>query len=129
MADGNIPIADPNYPLYALSFDTNAPVKEKEGAFRQQIPGSHRLVVATGGRKIRISYEHNDPQNDRNPILNVLINHPYLAMRFRLDGASPTAVTKSATFGALAVARDGQGLVAIRQTFSEPPTLMRSYAV
>jgi hypothetical protein len=73
MANGHIPLPDPNYPLYALSFDTNAPVKEKEGAFRQQIPGSHRLVVATGGRKIRISYEHNDPQNDRKPILNVLI--------------------------------------------------------
>ena len=44
--------------------------------------------------------------------------------RFRLDGGTPTAVTKAATFGALALSANGKGLVAIRQTFIEPPTLV-----
>jgi dipeptidyl aminopeptidase/acylaminoacyl peptidase len=44
--------------------------------------------------------------------------------RFRLDGGVPTPVTKSATFGALALANNGKALVAIRQTFVEPPTLV-----
>jgi dipeptidyl aminopeptidase/acylaminoacyl peptidase len=44
--------------------------------------------------------------------------------RFRLDGGVPAPVTKSATYGALALARNGRGLVAIRQTFVEPPTLV-----
>jgi dipeptidyl aminopeptidase/acylaminoacyl peptidase len=44
--------------------------------------------------------------------------------RFRLDGGVPQAVTKSSTFGALALSRNGRGLVAIRQSFIEPPTLV-----
>ncbi len=44
--------------------------------------------------------------------------------RFRLDGGAPAAVTKASTFGALALSRNGKGLVAIRQSFTEPPTLV-----
>jgi dipeptidyl aminopeptidase/acylaminoacyl peptidase len=44
--------------------------------------------------------------------------------RFRLDGAVPAAVTKASTFGGLALSRNGKGLVAIRQSFTEPPTLV-----
>jgi dipeptidyl aminopeptidase/acylaminoacyl peptidase len=44
--------------------------------------------------------------------------------RFRLDGGAPQAVTKASTFGALALSRNGRGLVAIRQSFIEPPTLV-----
>jgi dipeptidyl aminopeptidase/acylaminoacyl peptidase len=44
--------------------------------------------------------------------------------RFRLDGGVPAAVTKASTFGGLALSRNGKGLVAIRQSFSEPPTLV-----
>jgi dipeptidyl aminopeptidase/acylaminoacyl peptidase len=44
--------------------------------------------------------------------------------RFRLDGGVPTPVTKAATFGALALSNNGRALVAIRQTFVEPPTLV-----
>jgi len=43
--------------------------------------------------------------------------------RFRLDGGVPTAVTKASSFGALALSGNGKGLVAIRQSFTEPPTL------
>jgi dipeptidyl aminopeptidase/acylaminoacyl peptidase len=44
--------------------------------------------------------------------------------RFRLDGAIPAAVTRAASFGGLALSRNGKGLVAIRQSFTEPPTLV-----
>jgi dipeptidyl aminopeptidase/acylaminoacyl peptidase len=44
--------------------------------------------------------------------------------RFRLDGGVPAAVTRASTFGALALSRDGKALVAIRQSFTEPPTLV-----
>ncbi len=44
--------------------------------------------------------------------------------RFRLDGGKPAAVTKDASFGALAVSANGKALVAIRQGFIEPPTLV-----
>jgi dipeptidyl aminopeptidase/acylaminoacyl peptidase len=44
--------------------------------------------------------------------------------RFRLDGSTPTAVTKDSSFGALAMSNDGRSLVAIRQSFVEPPTLV-----
>jgi dipeptidyl aminopeptidase/acylaminoacyl peptidase len=44
--------------------------------------------------------------------------------RFRLDGGVPAAVTRASTYGALALSRNGQGLVAIRQSFTEPPTLV-----
>jgi dipeptidyl aminopeptidase/acylaminoacyl peptidase len=44
--------------------------------------------------------------------------------RFRLDGAAPTAVTKASSFGGLALSGNGKGLVAIRQSFVEPPTLV-----
>jgi dipeptidyl aminopeptidase/acylaminoacyl peptidase len=44
--------------------------------------------------------------------------------RFRLDGGAPTAVTKASSFGALALSGNGKGLVAIRQSFTEPPTLV-----
>ena len=44
--------------------------------------------------------------------------------RFRLDGGKPAAVTGASSFGGLALARGGKGLVAIRQSFTEPPTLV-----
>ncbi|HEX6638186.1 MAG TPA: prolyl oligopeptidase family serine peptidase, partial [Steroidobacteraceae bacterium] len=44
--------------------------------------------------------------------------------RFRLDGGTPAAVTRAASFGSLALSDNGKGLVAIRQTFVEPPTLV-----
>jgi dipeptidyl aminopeptidase/acylaminoacyl peptidase len=44
--------------------------------------------------------------------------------RFRLDGGVPAAVTASSSFGGLALARNGKALVAIRQSFTEPPTLV-----
>jgi dipeptidyl aminopeptidase/acylaminoacyl peptidase len=44
--------------------------------------------------------------------------------RFRLDGGTPAAVTGDSSFAALALARNGKGLVAIRQSFTEPPTLV-----
>ena len=44
--------------------------------------------------------------------------------RLRLDGGQPVAVTGASTFGGLALARGGKGLVAIRQSFTEPPTLV-----
>jgi dipeptidyl aminopeptidase/acylaminoacyl peptidase len=44
--------------------------------------------------------------------------------RFRLDGGKPQAVTKESSYGALSLARGGRGLVAIRQSFTEPPTLV-----
>jgi dipeptidyl aminopeptidase/acylaminoacyl peptidase len=44
--------------------------------------------------------------------------------RFRLDGGVPTAVTKASSFSSLALSGNGKGLVAIRQSFIEPPTLV-----
>src|SRR5688572_1978137 len=44
--------------------------------------------------------------------------------RFRLDGGTPAPVTREASFSNLALSRNGQGLVALRQTFVEPPTLV-----
>jgi dipeptidyl aminopeptidase/acylaminoacyl peptidase len=44
--------------------------------------------------------------------------------RFRLDGGVPAPVTKQLTYGGLALSRNGRGLVAIRQGFAEPPTLV-----
>ena len=44
--------------------------------------------------------------------------------RFRPDGGAPAALTKGSSFAALAVSRNGKGLVAIRQSFTEPPTLV-----
>jgi dipeptidyl aminopeptidase/acylaminoacyl peptidase len=43
--------------------------------------------------------------------------------RFDLTGSAPRAVTASSSYGALAVSRTAT--VAIRQSFSEPPTLVR----
>jgi dipeptidyl aminopeptidase/acylaminoacyl peptidase len=45
--------------------------------------------------------------------------------RFRLDGSKPTAITKESSFGSLALSGNGKALVAIRQSFVEPPTLVR----
>jgi dipeptidyl aminopeptidase/acylaminoacyl peptidase len=44
--------------------------------------------------------------------------------RFRLDGAAPVAITQRASTSGLALARNGKVLVAIRQSFIEPPTLV-----
>jgi dipeptidyl aminopeptidase/acylaminoacyl peptidase len=44
--------------------------------------------------------------------------------RFRLDGGKPAPVTKEASFSNLALSANGKGLVALRQTFIEPPTLV-----
>ncbi|MEO8019095.1 MAG: S9 family peptidase [Pseudomonadota bacterium] len=44
--------------------------------------------------------------------------------RLRLDGGKPAAVTGASTFGGLALSRNGKALVAIRQSFIEPPTLV-----
>jgi len=46
------------------------------------------------------------------------------AYRFRLDGAAPARVTQGASFGSLAISNNGKALVAIRQSFIEPPTLV-----
>jgi dipeptidyl aminopeptidase/acylaminoacyl peptidase len=45
--------------------------------------------------------------------------------RFRLDGAAPTPVTKGSSFGSPAISSNGKAVVAIRQSFVEPPTLVR----
>jgi dipeptidyl aminopeptidase/acylaminoacyl peptidase len=45
--------------------------------------------------------------------------------RFRLDGSKPVALTKTPSFQSLALADNGKALVAIRQSFVEPPTLVR----
>jgi dipeptidyl aminopeptidase/acylaminoacyl peptidase len=45
--------------------------------------------------------------------------------RFRLDGSRPTALTRESSFGSLALSGNGKALVAIRQNFVEPPTLVR----
>ena len=44
--------------------------------------------------------------------------------RFRLDGGVPAALTGASSYGGLALASSGKGLVAIRQSFTEPPTLV-----
>jgi dipeptidyl aminopeptidase/acylaminoacyl peptidase len=43
--------------------------------------------------------------------------------RFKAGGA-PAPVTRESTYGALALSANGKGLVAIRQSFTEPPTLV-----
>jgi dipeptidyl aminopeptidase/acylaminoacyl peptidase len=45
--------------------------------------------------------------------------------RFRLDGSKPVALTKDPSFQSLALSGNGKALVAIRQSFVEPPTLVR----
>ncbi|MBI2956986.1 MAG: S9 family peptidase [Acidobacteria bacterium] len=46
---------------------------------------------------------------------------------YRIDAATgePTPLTKDKSFSALSLSRDGRTLVALRQSFSEPPTLVR----
>jgi len=44
--------------------------------------------------------------------------------RFRLDGRAPVALTGASSYGGLALAGGGERLVAIRQSFTEPPTLV-----
>jgi dipeptidyl aminopeptidase/acylaminoacyl peptidase len=44
--------------------------------------------------------------------------------RFRLDGGKAAAITKESSFGGLALSRNGKAVVAIRQSFTEPPTLV-----
>jgi dipeptidyl aminopeptidase/acylaminoacyl peptidase len=44
--------------------------------------------------------------------------------RYRLDGSAPAALTRELSFGGIALARQPGTLVAIRQGFSEPPTLV-----
>jgi len=44
--------------------------------------------------------------------------------RFDVNGAAPKAVTDAHSFGALAVAGSGPVIVGLRQSFSEPPTLV-----
>ncbi|HEV8444173.1 MAG TPA: S9 family peptidase [Steroidobacteraceae bacterium] len=44
--------------------------------------------------------------------------------RLRLDGGKPAAVTKDSSYGGLAASANGKALVAIRQSFIEPPTLV-----
>jgi dipeptidyl aminopeptidase/acylaminoacyl peptidase len=44
--------------------------------------------------------------------------------RFSVSGGTPKAVTRESSFGALAPSANGKGLVAIRQSFTEPPTLV-----
>jgi dipeptidyl aminopeptidase/acylaminoacyl peptidase len=44
--------------------------------------------------------------------------------RFRLDGGKPAAITKESSFGGLALSRNGKAAVTIRQSFTEPPTLV-----
>jgi len=44
--------------------------------------------------------------------------------RLPLDGGKPTPVTRESGYGALALSANGKGLVAIRQSFIEPPTLV-----
>lgn len=42
-----------------------------------------------------------------------------------IDGRAPRALTGESSMSSLAVSRDGSTLVALRQSFSEPPTLVR----
>jgi dipeptidyl aminopeptidase/acylaminoacyl peptidase len=44
--------------------------------------------------------------------------------RFRADGTAPVRLTQGASFGSLAVSRNGKAVVAMRQSFIEPPTLV-----
>ncbi|HVR72627.1 MAG TPA: prolyl oligopeptidase family serine peptidase [Vicinamibacteria bacterium] len=45
--------------------------------------------------------------------------------RIDLGTGQPTAVTRDKSFSAIALSRDGRVLVALRQGFAEPPTLVR----
>jgi dipeptidyl aminopeptidase/acylaminoacyl peptidase len=44
--------------------------------------------------------------------------------RLRVDGGKPAPLTKESSYGALSLSANGKGLVAIRQSFVEPPTLV-----
>jgi len=44
--------------------------------------------------------------------------------RFDVDGDAPKAVTGASSFGALAVAGSGPVIIGLRESFSEPPTLV-----
>ena len=44
--------------------------------------------------------------------------------RFDIDGAAPKAITGAHSFGSLAVAGSGPVIVGLRQSFTEPPTLV-----
>jgi dipeptidyl aminopeptidase/acylaminoacyl peptidase len=44
--------------------------------------------------------------------------------RLRLDGGAPAAITKASSFSSLALSRNGKSLVALRQSYVEPPTLV-----
>ena len=47
-----------------------------------------------------------------------------LSSPLQLDGGVPAALTGASSYGGLALASSGKGLVAIRQSFTEPPTLV-----
>jgi len=44
--------------------------------------------------------------------------------RLRVDGGKPAPITGESSYGALALSANGKALVAIRQSFIEPPTLV-----
>ena len=44
--------------------------------------------------------------------------------RFELNGAAPRAITRDHSFSSLAIAGTGPVIVGLRQSFSEPPTLV-----
>jgi dipeptidyl aminopeptidase/acylaminoacyl peptidase len=44
--------------------------------------------------------------------------------RFSVAGGAPRAVTRESSYGALAPSANGRSIVAIRQSFTEPPTLV-----
>lgn len=44
--------------------------------------------------------------------------------RLRVDGGKPAPITRESSYGALALSANGRALVAIRQSFIEPPTLV-----
>src|SRR5688572_13679774 len=44
--------------------------------------------------------------------------------RLFTDGRAPMPLTGASTFGSLALSEDGKSVIAIRQSFSEPPTLV-----
>jgi dipeptidyl aminopeptidase/acylaminoacyl peptidase len=45
--------------------------------------------------------------------------------RFRLDGTPPRPLTRESSFGSLAYSANGKSLVALRQNFIDPPTVVR----
>ena len=44
--------------------------------------------------------------------------------RLSADGGKPVPMTRESSYGALALSKNGKGMVAIRQSFIEPPTLV-----